>query len=269
MSTAIRIRLYAPGEEPALFEVYHSAIHLIASRDYTPEQVEAWAPASLDPVLWRDRIRGIDPFVAELDGEIVGYADLQTSGYIDHFFVSGRHPRRGIGARLMERLLAEAEALGIATLTSDVSLTAQPFFARYGFEIVEQRCPVMRGIAIPNALMRMDRNARCDRPAMTSIAIQASLDFLIATADSRARKYPQGFPRDCAENVAIFDELDAMSTAEFGEVYALYLLGSGEEPDVTRSVERAGAAEFAPIAQVSADPQLHETLRAGRERRGR
>lgn len=42
-------------------------------------------------------------------------------------------------------------------LSSDVSLTAQPFFARFGFEIVEQRCPVIRGVAIPNALMRGER----------------------------------------------------------------------------------------------------------------
>ena len=47
----------------ALFEIYHSAIHLIASRDYTPEQIEAWAPRSLDPELWRRKIRDINPFV--------------------------------------------------------------------------------------------------------------------------------------------------------------------------------------------------------------
>src|SRR5688572_10948166 len=87
------IRRHKDGEESALFDVYHSAVHLIASRDYTPEQVQAWAPADLDPILWKTTIRNINPFVAELNGSIVGYADLQSNGYIDHFFVSGRHPR--------------------------------------------------------------------------------------------------------------------------------------------------------------------------------
>lgn len=104
---------------------------------------------------------------------------------------------------------------------------------------------------------------------MTPANIDASLDFLIATAESRARRYPQVFPPDCVENVAIFDELDAMSVIEFGEVYALYLLGSGGETDVTLAIERASAAEFAPIVRVAADPLLHGVLRAGRERRGR
>jgi len=150
----MRIRRFNPGEESALFEIYHSAIHLIARRDYTQAQVNAWAPSDLDHDLWVSRIGGINPFVAEIDDELVGYADVQENGYIDHFFVSGRHPRQGIGSALMAVLESEARRLGIATLASDVSRTAQPFFRSFGFEVVEQRVPVMRGVEVPNALMR-------------------------------------------------------------------------------------------------------------------
>jgi putative acetyltransferase len=148
------IRRYQEGEESALFEVYYSAVHLIASRDYTPVQTQAWAPRNLDSVLWESKIRDIKPFVADLDGQIVGYADLQSNGYIDHFFVSGNHPRRGIGATLMKHLINEATANGIPEMTADVSRTAQPIFEKFGFEVVEQRSPVVRGVEIPNALMR-------------------------------------------------------------------------------------------------------------------
>jgi len=154
MKPSVTIRRYQPGEEPALHAVHHSAIHLVACRDYSPQQIEAWAPPDLDLSAWAHRIAGINPFVAELDGEPVGYADLQDNGYIDQFFVSGRHPRRGIGTVLMEHLLAQARARGIAELTSDVSRTAQPFFQRFGFEVVELRTPQRRGVVIPNALMR-------------------------------------------------------------------------------------------------------------------
>lgn len=152
----MQIRRFRPGEEPALFGVYYSAIHQVASRDYSPEQIEAWAPRDLDPALWQERIRGIKPFVAELDGEVVGYADLQANGYIDHFFVSGHHPRRGVGAMLMNRILREADALGLPELTSDVSRTTQGFFKRFGFRVIEQRNPVRRGVVIPNALMKRE-----------------------------------------------------------------------------------------------------------------
>jgi putative acetyltransferase len=137
--------------------VYYSAIHTVACRDYTSEQIEAWAPRDLDPDLWERKIRSINPFVAELSGEAVGYADVQSSGYIDHFFVSGKHPRRGVGSLLMGRLLSEAASLGIGTLTSDVSRTAQPFFEKFGFVVIEQRFPECRGVVVPNA--RMARGA--------------------------------------------------------------------------------------------------------------
>ncbi len=150
----VRIRRFNLGEELALFGIYHSAIHLVASRDYTEEQINAWAPSSLKRELWIKRIQGINPFVAEIEGKLVGYADVQQTGYIDHFFVSGWHPRQGIGRSLMTVLEAEARRLQVTELTSDVSRTAQPFFKSFGFEVVEQRVPVIRGVEVPNAHMR-------------------------------------------------------------------------------------------------------------------
>ncbi len=150
----MQIRRFETGEEQVLFEIYYSAIHLVACKDYSQEQIDAWAPRDLDPELWARKIQDINPFVAVLDATPVGYADVQPSGYIDHFFVSGHHPRRGIGARLMEFIHQEAATLGLGELTSQVSRTAQPFFAKFGFTIVEQRLPERRGVVIPNALMR-------------------------------------------------------------------------------------------------------------------
>ena len=150
----MNIRPFQPGDEAALYRVHHGAIHRVASRDYTPEQIQAWAPARHDPGPWAIKMRQLRPFVAEVDGVIAGYADVQPSGYIDHFFVSADFPRSGVGRRLMERIHEEAARQGIVELTADVSKTAQPFFARFGFEIVEQRFPVRAGVTIPNALMR-------------------------------------------------------------------------------------------------------------------
>ena len=150
----MQLRRFLPGDEAALFRVYFSSIHEIASRDYTRDQVDAWAPFDLDPGLWRERVRKIDPFVVLEGLEIVGYADVQPSGYIDHFFVAGGHGGKGVGSLLMRRIHEEASTLKLAELTSDVSRTAQPFFLRHGFVVVEQRRPLRRGVAIPNALLR-------------------------------------------------------------------------------------------------------------------
>lgn len=150
----MEIRRVKRGEEVALLHVFFKAVHEVAARDYSPEQLDAWAPADLDTEEWTDRIRRNRPFVAEQGGEIVGYADIQPGGYIDQFFVSGAHPRRGIGTLLMARIHEEARSLRLTELTSDVSKTAEPFFLRHGFQVVERRFPVRRGVTLENAFMR-------------------------------------------------------------------------------------------------------------------
>lgn len=54
----------------------------------------------------------------------------------------------------MKHLLAEARSLGIDELTSDVSRAAQAFYEKFGFCVVERGYPELRGVVIPNALMR-------------------------------------------------------------------------------------------------------------------
>jgi putative acetyltransferase len=153
----IRLRPFRPGDEGALRAVFTSAIREVASRDYTPQEIDAWAPLEWDAddlEDWAKRMHGLQPFVAEIGDRIVGYADLQPSGYIDHFFVAGQAGGQGVGGALMRRIVAEAGARGLAELTSHVSLTAQPFYAHFGFEILEQCRPVIGDVELRNALMR-------------------------------------------------------------------------------------------------------------------
>jgi putative acetyltransferase len=147
------VRAFNDGDEPALQAVFYSAVHIIAAHDYAVEQLDAWAPHRPDWEAWTARMQALRPFVAEADGRVVGYADLQASGYIDHFFVAGRHARRGIGRLLKETVHARAAELGLARLFSDVSLTAEPFFERFGFGVVERKSVVMGRVSLPNARM--------------------------------------------------------------------------------------------------------------------
>ncbi|QZA81765.1 GNAT family N-acetyltransferase [Deefgea piscis] len=150
----MKVRRFQVGDEIALYLVFLSAVHEVASRDYSREQIQAWAPAEIDLDLWADRIQALQPFVAEIDNEIAGYADLQPSGYIDHFYVSGKYARKGVGSLLMNRIHEEAKRLGVSELTSDVSKTAEPFFVFYGFHVEERRHPICRGVTLHNARMR-------------------------------------------------------------------------------------------------------------------
>jgi putative acetyltransferase len=151
---AAQVRRFASDDEHGLWDVHRSAIECLASAHYTPEQIQAWLPAEHERVDWMARVRRLAPFVALQGERIVGYADLQADGLIDHFFVSGQHARRGVGTLLMRRLLTEAARLGLTELHAHVSLSAEAFFRRFGFEVIERRTPLRQGLPLANALMR-------------------------------------------------------------------------------------------------------------------
>jgi putative acetyltransferase len=153
---AILIRDFYTGDEADLSRVFQSSIRELGCLDYTTEQIEAWAGATLNFELWVERIRGLKPFVVEIDGVIGAYADLQIDGYIDHFFVAGKYPRQGLGSMLMSHIIENAIVKGITTLTADVSINAQNFFTRFGFVMIEKRSKNIQGITLSNALMRCE-----------------------------------------------------------------------------------------------------------------
>ena len=53
----ITIRAFAEGDEAALFDVFRTAVHLVACEDYATDQLDAWAPADHDVDQWRQRMR--------------------------------------------------------------------------------------------------------------------------------------------------------------------------------------------------------------------
>ena len=93
------IRPFLPGDAPALRATFHSFIHPLARQHYTTAQLQAWAPAEYDATQWNERLRTNRPWVAEVDGCIAGFADLQPASYIDPFFVAGERAGRGVAGR--------------------------------------------------------------------------------------------------------------------------------------------------------------------------
>lgn len=159
----MHIRAFQPGDEPALWEVFFSAVHQTAAAQYSPAQVDAWAPRDRDPAAWEQRMRGILPYVAVAQERIVGYADIQHDGYIDHFFVSPAVARQGVGSALMRHLHAEARSRSITTLYAHVSLTARPFFERWGFQVERAQTVAVRGVELQNFRMSkaLPRESAC------------------------------------------------------------------------------------------------------------
>lgn len=149
----VHIRAFRVDDAPALLDVFQSSVRQLAADDYDAAQIDAWAPADMDPDCWAHRMRALRPWIAERDGRIAGYADLQGDGLIDHFFVAGPHGRQGVGRALMSHLLSEGKRMALVELKADVSLAAEPFFMRFGFSIRQRQQVVRQGVVLANARM--------------------------------------------------------------------------------------------------------------------
>lgn len=147
----IKVHPYCCGLETELFDVFSSAIKEVCSNDYTPEQIAAWLPSSYDADKWKSLMDKLRPYIAKVDGQVAGYADLQNDGYIDHFFVSARHQSQGVTTALMDTLLKAGA--GQERLYAHVSITARPFFEHKGFSVVSENVVVREGVELKNYIM--------------------------------------------------------------------------------------------------------------------
>lgn len=158
----IRVNLFKEGIEQNLWEVYYTAIRLGCANHYTPVQLQAWAPDDFDGQIFSEKMKSLKPYVAYLADKIVGYGDLQSDGYIDHFYVHGKHQGLGVGYILMERIIKEGKNL--PRLYSNVSNRARPFFERYGFSVTKKQLIEIRGEQLENNAMELIQVPRSSQP---------------------------------------------------------------------------------------------------------
>ena len=148
------LRDYREPDGPATLDVFLRAIRVTAARDYAPEQVAAWASDEIDPAGWAARRASARTQVAEVDGRVVGFTDVDDRGYVDMLFVDPAFARQGVATALLDWAVATARSLGAGELSTHASLTARPFFEAQGFVVVVEQQPVLRGVALTNFVMR-------------------------------------------------------------------------------------------------------------------
>lgn len=153
------VRKYQHGEEEIIWKIFHHTIHNINIKDYSIDQVEAWAPSNLDERVWLNKIIAIDPYVLVINSKIAAYADLQEHGYIDHFYCHHEYQRQGIGSFLYSYIEKIAKSKDIDTLSSDISITAKPFFESRGFTVHQKQFLNVRNQRLTN--YKMTRKLIC------------------------------------------------------------------------------------------------------------
>lgn len=148
------IRPYRSADCPALAELFYETVHTVCARDYTPEQLDAWATGEVDLSAW-DASFLAHRTLAAVEGEtIVGFADMDGNGYLDRLYVHRDFQRRGVATALCDALEAATAA---ETFTTHASCTARPFLEHRGWRVVREQTVLRRGVALSNFVMEKFR----------------------------------------------------------------------------------------------------------------
>lgn len=149
----MEIRAYRPADCKTLTELFYNTVHTVNAKDYTKEQLDAWATGTVDLEKWNQSLEEHFSLVA-LDGEkIIGFGDIDDTGYFDRLFVHSDYQGKGVAAAICDQLEQSVQG----SIVTHASITARPFFEKRGYKIVKERQVERKGILLTNFIMEKKR----------------------------------------------------------------------------------------------------------------
>ena len=133
--------------------LFQRSVREVASRDYSPAQLSAWAPETADLRAWSNRLADGGVFVCTRNEQIAGFARIDADGCVDLLYVHPNCQRQGVARELVEQLVSWAASRALRRLQAEVSVTARPFFERRGFRVVRPQVVERRGVKFDNFVM--------------------------------------------------------------------------------------------------------------------
>ncbi|MDD7388557.1 MAG: GNAT family N-acetyltransferase [Lachnospiraceae bacterium] len=149
----MQLRGYKTSDCEKLAELFFNSVHSINAKDYTEEQLNVWATGKVDLQEWDKSFQEHKTIVAVEGGEIIGFGDMDNTGYLDRLFVHKDHQREGIASAICDKLEYSVNGKRIST---HASITAKPFFEKRGYFAVIEQQVVRSGVSLTNYLMEKE-----------------------------------------------------------------------------------------------------------------
>jgi len=149
----MKIIKYNPVYCKQITDLYYETIHNINKLDYTKEELNVWAPYPINYQKWKERLQNKKPFIAIKDKKLLGFAELESSGFIDCFYVHKDHQGQGIGKLLMKNIEINAKKEKIKKLFTKASITAKPFFLAMNFKSIKPNLEILEKYMLKNYIM--------------------------------------------------------------------------------------------------------------------
>ena len=134
----IKTRHISPEDYVDVGRIFFCAVHEGTNHVYSLAQRTAWGGLTIDRPRWKERLTTLTGFVAEVDGESVGFITVDPTGYIELAFVLPSAAGKGVGSALLARAEHLAFVQGATVLATAASLAASHFFEKHGWGVLKE-----------------------------------------------------------------------------------------------------------------------------------
>ena len=148
----LKLRAFRAEDCAEIIRLFQHTVHTVNKADYSQPQLDAWAPRDMDEKAWKLSLLAHYTIVAELDGKIAGFGDIDR-GYLDRLYVHRAYQRRGVATAIAAELENHARQEGCFLVTTHASVTALPFFQQRGYLVLKEQQVERHGVLLSNFVM--------------------------------------------------------------------------------------------------------------------
>ncbi len=149
----MELRKYRQSDCKKLTELFYHTVHTVNAKDYTKEQLNVWASGQVDLAKWDQSLREHFSIVAAENEIIVGFGDIDKTGYLDRLYVHADYQSKGIATAICNQL----EQAVSGNIITHASITAKPFFEKRGYKVVKEQNVERQGVFLKNFVMEKER----------------------------------------------------------------------------------------------------------------
>lgn len=149
----MKIRKYQSSDCKALADLFYHTVHTVNAKDYTKEQLQVWATGQVDLENWDQSLQEHFSVVAVENEKILGFGDIDKTGYLDRLYVHGDYQGKGIATAICNQLEQAVQG----NVITHASITAKPFFEKRGYEVIKEQKVERQGIFLTNFVMEKKR----------------------------------------------------------------------------------------------------------------
>ncbi len=134
------IRRALQEDAKAIHEAHMNSIREVCSKDHTASEISGWGNR---PFNEEQRIKRIEKnfiWVALLDNQIEGYAEIgffnsedDINAYIYGLYLTKKIIGNGVGENLLNLMIAEARNKNVKVIKLESTITAHNFYKKFGF----------------------------------------------------------------------------------------------------------------------------------------